>query len=608
MRRSPTRGRRGSCSPSCGLAWAWSSRTTRRSAKARSATLRYILGGEFRLDLQATPPASLSGVPSPRTKPEESAVRDLAQRLRAGFPLDYERIADQVQSELGLSPDVVPPNSLGAIDTFRFEERVVLAHCGELIGSRRFSDALGYVTQREQNFWLDRDVERRAQWEACRLMADLGRIAQDVIAQVKATSGGAAEWVERYTAPDGWMRLDQAQRRMETFVAKLSEDPSEHAVAVVRQAYEDAAQLMADRFTQALDKAGWTVPGVLHQTHVYSDVVSGKPRPVAYFLVDAMRYEMGVELQERLPKAAEVAVRPAVAALPSITPVGMAALQPGASASFDVVAVGSKLGSRIEGTFLPDLTARRAFTGARIPAVVDTTLGDVLMASKTKLASMVADKEVIIVRSQEIDLAGESGLAIQARHVMDSVIDDLARAIRKLSDAGVEQAVLSADHGHLFLHDDRDEAMRVESPGGDKVELHRRCWIGRGGSTPTGCIRVSAAQLGYASDLEFVFPRGAGVFKAGGDLGFHHGGPSLQELIVPVVTVRTVAAAAPTGKKEKLEVTNLPYQVTNRIITVKVTLGGQNLSLVLRTDGREADPDGGRSPGRRGGHDDGCRV
>ena len=30
---------------------------------------------------------------------------------------------------------------------------------------------------------------------------------------------------------------------------------------------------------------------------------------VAYFLVDAMRFEMGVELAERLPKTAEVTVR-----------------------------------------------------------------------------------------------------------------------------------------------------------------------------------------------------------------------------------------------------------------------------------------------------------
>ena len=53
-----------------------------------------------------------------------------------------------------------------------------------------------------------------------------------------------------------------------------------------------------------------------------------------------MRFEMGVELGERLPKQAEVSLRPAVCALPSITPVGMGALQPGASASFSVVEQG----------------------------------------------------------------------------------------------------------------------------------------------------------------------------------------------------------------------------------------------------------------------------
>ncbi|MGH8655711.1 MAG: hypothetical protein ACREYE_27625, partial [Gammaproteobacteria bacterium] len=53
----------------------------------------------------------------------------------------------------------------------------------------------------------------------------------------------------------------------------------------------------------------------------------------------------------------------------------------------------------------------------------------------------------------------------------------------------------------------------------------------------------SAAALGYRSDLEFVFPNGCGVFKAGGDLAFHHGGTSLQEIILPVLTVRLKAHA-----------------------------------------------------------------
>src|SRR5207237_4507986 len=105
-----------------------------------------------------------------------------------------------------------------------------------------------------------------------------------------------------------------------------------------------------------------------------------------------------------------------------------------------------------------------------------------------------------------IERAGEAGLTFQARQVIDTVIDNLARAIRKLATAGIEHSVVSADHGHLFFASDRDESMRTDSPGGDQVELHRRCWIGRGGATPAACVRVAASALGYDSDLDFVFP------------------------------------------------------------------------------------------------------
>src|SRR5204863_5324366 len=170
--------------------------------------------------------------------------------------------------------------------------------------------------------------------------------------------------------------------------------------------------------------------------------------------------------------------------------------------------------------------------------LVDVSLDEVLSLQPSKLSKKISGAQVVVVRSQEIDHAGETGFTFQARQVMDTVIDNLARAIRKLAAAGIEHAVVSADHGHLFASD-RDESMRTDAPGGETVELHRRCWVGRGGATPPGCVRVAASALGYASDLEFVFPTGSGVFKAGGDLAFHHGGTSLQELIIPVLTVRT---------------------------------------------------------------------
>lgn len=547
--------------------------------KMRATTLRYVLGGEFRSDLTGAPPGSLDGIPVPRTKENETAIRDMAQRLRTSFADAYPELADRVEAELHLSSASIAPEILGAIDTFRFEERVLLTHCGHLIAKGDFGGALGLIAQHEKCFWLERDIARRAQWEACRLMAELGKSAADVGLEARTASGNAGDWVTRYITAGGWLRLDQAQRRMETFAAKLDDDPPERALAVVRRAYEDACQVMADGFTKVLAKGGWAVSGVMHQTQVYQKIVAEQPRPVAYFLVDALRYEMGIELIGRLPKSAEIRIQPAIAAFPSLTPIGMAALQPGASASFDVVDEGGKLGAKIEGAFLPDLAARRKFAAARIPHLVDLTVGDVLSWSKVKLAAQVSSAQVIIVRSQEIDLAGEAGLGHQARQVMDSVIDDIARTVRRLAEAGIEHAVMTADHGHLFVHDDLDESMRVESPGGATVGIHRRCWIGRGGATPAGCVRLSAADLGYASDLEFVFPRGAGVFKAGGDLGYHHGGLSLQELVIPVVTVYSTPSPARAGKPERLVVLNVPSSITNRIFSVTIELGGPNLAL-----------------------------
>lgn len=548
-------------------------------SKLRAIVLRYVLAGEFRSDLSCDPPASLDGVPAPRSKDEEAGVRELARRLRASFPDAYAGLADRVEEELGLYQAMLPAEALGSIDTFRFEERVLLQYAGELIASTRFDEALELIAEREHSFWLDRDVGRKAQWEASRRMAELGSTANQVRAAVRKANGDAAVWLNRYTAKDGWYRLDQVQRRLEAWVANLDEEPDERALGVVRRAYEDACHAMAEGFTKAVVKAGWTVPGTLHQTRIFSEVVRERPKPVAYFLVDAMRFEMGVELAERLPKSSEVSVRPAVGALPSITPIGMAALMPGASGSFSVVEQGGKLGAQIGETFLPDLRARKKLAAARIPELVDLALDELLSLQPSKLGRKLDEAQVVVVRSQEIDHAGETGFTFQARQVMDTVIDNIARAIRKLAAVGVEHAVVTADHGHLFFAADRDESMRTDAPGGSTVELHRRCWIGRGGTTPPGCVRVSATALGYASDLEFVFPSGSGVFRAGGDLAFHHGGPSLQELVIPVLTVRTTPREAARPSAGPITVSGLPESVTNRIFSVTLAYGGKQMML-----------------------------
>lgn len=553
-------------------------------AKLRAITLRYVLAGEFRLGLSCDAPATLDGVARPATKTEEAAVREIARRLRTGHADAYAELADRVEEELGLRSAKLPAGALGAVDTFRFEERALLGHASGLIAGGTFGEALALVAERGHSFWLDRDVGRKAQWEATRRMAELGKTAAEVRAAVGKASGDAAAWLGAYVGQpgkaDGWYTLDRAQRRLEAWLSnpEIEQDVDERTLGVVRRAYEDACHAMADGFTKTLAKGGWTIGGALHQTRIFSEVVSARPKPVAYFLVDAMRFEMGVELAERLPKTSEVSVRAAVAALPSITTMGMAALMPGASASFSVVEQGGKLGAMIDGSFLPDLASRKKLAAARLPNLVDLTLDALLGLSQTDLRKKVQAAQVVIVRSQELDNAGENSTDRQARRIMNEVLGDLATAVQRLARAGVEDAVLSADHGHLFALE-RDESMRTDAPGGTMVELHRRCWIGRGGTTPPGCVRVPASALGYASDLELVFPTGCGVFRAGGGLAFHHGGPSLQELVVPVLTVRTKAHQSSQSAGAPVAASGLPAAITNRIFSVALTLGDKQMKL-----------------------------
>ena len=417
---------------------------------------------------------------------------------------------------------------------------------------------------------MDHDVTRQSQWEACRLLAELGCAITRVRPVLGKMGTDPAKWLAAYTADEGWYHVDSLQRRVETWVAKMDEEPeAEHALGVVRREYEELLKRMADGFSTVFKEAGWTIPGALSQTHIYPDIVQTMGGRVAYFFVDAMRFEMGVELAQQLQGTTDLSVRPAIAALPSITPVGMAALLPGAAASFAVVEHKGKLAARIEGSVMPGLSERLKFLKAQVPDTVEMTLGKLLSTPPSQLGKTIGTASLVVIRSQEIDFVGEIDGDLLARQVMDTIIGNLARAVKKLANLGMANFVLTADHGHQFSIR-KEEDMRTDNPGGATLDLHRRCWIGQGGTTPPGAVRVTGAELGYDTALDFVFPTGLGVFKAGGGLSFHHGSCSLQELVIPVVRCRLPArdTQAPAGKRVQLG--GVPETLTNRTFGVRL--------------------------------------
>jgi hypothetical protein len=563
----------------------------------RSRVLRAVLIGEFVSDLNGTTPDKLVTVPQPSTPEQVKAARVVADDLRQHHATAYERLANEAEEQLGLAGLSFDPSALGHIDTFRFEERALLAAAWRHVRDGQHDKALALVEGRTRSFWVDRDPQRQMKWKACELMAQLVKAIGDARASLDATPAQAKAWVDTYARADGWSHIDRLHRHLEFWMTKYMHDhEEEQAFEVVRQKNEEWLQQSAEKFTALFEKANFDIEGVLHQTDIYPTVVAPKKGRTAYLLVDALRYEMGVELQERLRQdARDMVLKPAIAAIPTITPVCMSALLPEAHASFQVIP-GKKgeLGVRIDGTEIHVLKDRQKFFEARRPELKDVTLDKVLNETRKNLEKNFGTAPFLVVRSTEIDSTGETDGGSFARQVMETVIGNLDLAIRKLAAVGFEHFVIVADHGHQFTRE-KDESQRTPSPGGNEIDLHRRCWAGHGGQTPPGCLRVTAAQLGYEGDMEFVFPRGIGVFKAGGGLDFHHGALSLQELVIPVLTLRMEAPKATGQGGVRVHVQNAPPAITNRLFPVDLTLdigglfegGPREVRAFIEADGRQ---------------------
>jgi hypothetical protein len=250
----------------------------------------------------------------------------------------------------------------------------------------------------------------------------------------------------------------------------------------------------------------------------------------------------------------------------------MAALLPKANESPKVVAVGGgKLGLEIGGKVIKDRKDRVAFLKEHAGVTVfDCKLDDLLPKPSKKVKDGIQSAELVLVTSQEIDELCEADNIAQARLQMDGVLGHLRRGVRILSDHGIKTIILAADHGHLFA-DEIGEDMKIEAPGGKAEDLHRRVWVGVGGTSEPSYLRTSLSSLGIESEFDIATPWTFACFKSkGGARAYFHGGLSPQEMIVPVVTLTSTAkVGAPTTGIE-WTLTPGTAKLTTRFFSVQI--------------------------------------
>jgi hypothetical protein len=544
------------------LAQAFGAELSAESAVACRARLaRHILVTDM-LSQVKDAPASLATLSHATSPAAVQACVNLASawRSHSGLRESYVQRAAEVAQGLGLFTVPWTVEQIGAAETFvELEQALQLAVAHALVADGPadpgyLGKLVALATARQSSFWAESVPTIQAEWALIGVAGQVLRQACRIEDERKDATQVEAMF-RRYTEGEHpWCLLDTYHRQMERRYHHLDpqfdlQESLDRLVTRARQRYTEVGARLSQAFTHAYAESHFRIPGVLLQRETYEKWV--KPRlgdgKTAYVLVDALRYEMAHELCGVLAADYQAELVPAVAMVPTITEIGMAALLPGAHASAAVVALGSgKLALEIGGTKIGSRKERLAFLTehAGVP-VCEAKLEDLLPHPKRALQENLRQAALIVVTSQDIDLMGEEGNIPLARQVMGGVLDNLRRALRVLTDLGVQAVVVTSDHGYLF-GEELGSDMKIEPPGGNTADLHRRVWVGQGGVADPAFLRATLADFGVGGGLEIATPWNWACFTVqGGARAYFHGGLSPQELIVPVLTIKPQVGHTP---------------------------------------------------------------
>jgi hypothetical protein len=292
------------------------------------------------------------------------------------------------------------------------------------------------------------------------------------------------------------------------------------------------------------------------KSHPIPDATVDRLGPVAsgtcVFFVDGLRYDVGQKLRSLLEsRQASVKLRHHTSALPSVTPTAKPAISP----------VAAKIKGLTPGEdFNPGVAVDgKDLNTDRFRKLLEAEGYQILFGNQTGDPAGIAWTEHSI-----FDQTGHNEGAGLARRIVE-ILEGLAVRVEALIAAGWQEVRIVTDHGWLLL------------PGGlPKAELPKHLTATRWGRSAvvkvTSQVDFPCFNWHWASNVRIACPHGIDCFTAGKE--YNHGGLSVQECVVPQLSVHATSASGSTAKIDSVRWSGLRCR-----IKVSGTVAGCALDL-----------------------------
>ncbi|WP_381428186.1 BREX-1 system phosphatase PglZ type A [Sporosarcina thermotolerans] len=319
----------------------------------------------------------------------------------------------------------------------------------------------------------------------------------------------------------------------------------------------------------------WSLPGVQNQQAFYSSIVAPHIRNgdrVFVIISDAMRYEVGVELAERLNSETMGVcdMQTILGVVPSVTKLGMASLLPHRSLDFD--ANGRVL---VDGKDSAGLENRKKIIESFVDESIAVHFQDVLAMNKAGRRETFKGKKLVYIYHDTIDAMGDkASTEMYTFNAVETALNqlyDLVKIIR--DDLSGTNIYITADHGFLYQRDALEESDKIGNEIVDAVEVKRRYVLSQEKRDVSGQLAINLSSVvKNEHGLTAYVPNGTIRNRIQGTgVNFVHGGASLQEVVVPLVSFKNKRAGQKGSQaiqKVDVKLTSTTRKITNSIFNL----------------------------------------
>lgn len=306
---------------------------------------------------------------------------------------------------------------------------------------------------------------------------------------------------------------------------------------------------------------------ITRQPDFFSRNVNYSKDQLVVIISDALRYEVGMTLLEKLQadEKCTATMKTMASTLPSITQYGMAALLP--HRSLELTEDYSVL---VDGQKTDTLEQRQAILQKYKTDSMCVQYEDIKNMTISELKTLFAYKSVTYIYHNQIDARGDNPKTENEVFVAcEEAVTELHNLIRRLTSANKGNFIVTADHGFLYKRKALAESDKIGAIAGTADVIGRRYLLSSEGVLKEGVATTSiGAMLQNQDGRKISYPVGADIFKVpGAGMNYVHGGSSPQEVLIPLIEVKTERGYKDTSNAQ-IALVSLTTKITNLITSL----------------------------------------